>query len=138
MASSILQNQYEAWKQRKQSTTAHAWKALDESSGLWYSPSETISPSDKRMEQGKVVDLLACERATDQPRQFFATSLDALVELLPALIQGAMTGTQLCTLVHEVWMERNAHEKDSKPHLFVPCEELDPAEQQKDFDFVFL
>ena len=58
---------------------------------------EAISPSDERIEQGKVVDMLACERAIDQPRQFFATFLDTLLKLLPALIQ---KGDDKHTAVH--------------------------------------
>lgn len=37
-------------------------------------------------------------------------------------------------LVHKNWMERNSWEKDSRPELFVPFDDLDPAEQQKDID----
>lgn len=38
------------------------------------------------------------------------------------------------TLVHENWMERNPWDKDKRPDLFVPFDNLVPAEQQKDID----
>ena len=43
---------------------------------------------------------------------------------------------ELSKLVHNVWMELNSWEKDHRPNLFKPYDELSPEEQQKDIDVV--
>lgn len=39
---------------------------------------------------------------------------------------------EMSSVVHEAWMERNSWEKESRPHLFVPYEELSEEEKAKD------
>ena len=65
LAAIILQQQFEAWKEQKRTTATYAWKVWNGDSGLWHSPCDLFSDDDERIGQGTLVDLLACEQATD-------------------------------------------------------------------------
>lgn len=44
--------------------------------------------------------------------------------------------TNLPEAIHNIWMKNNSWEKEYKPHLFVPYEELSDDEKNKDIDIV--
>lgn len=47
-------------------------------------------------------------------------------EITPEMIE------EMSSVVHDAWMERNSWEKESRPKLFVPYEELEEKEKVKD------
>lgn len=139
MATNLLQQQFEAWKEHKKMTSSHAWKVLHEESGLWVTPeTQDIDPEDPRIASGKLVDLLQCTMATEQPSQFFETSLNTIVILLPHIIEADWSNEEMCEIIHSIWVDANQHEEHLRPDLFKPFKDLSRQDQEKDYDFLFL
>ena len=118
MSATILQHQFEEWKVNKQSTSSHAFNELEPATGLWRTPATEVSPTDPRIEEGTVIDLLSCTNATDQPKQFYAVSMGTMLTIIPVILEGRHDNFDMCRIIHEVWMDPNNDERDSA--FFVP------------------
>lgn len=55
-----------------------------------------------------------------------------IFERYAKLVQTTIDCEKLPEMVHNVWMELNSWEKDYRPHLFKPYDELSDDEKEKD------
>lgn len=76
-----------SWTESKRATSSHAWKLLDEESGMWIGLEEEVNSDDPRIHEGQLVDLSQRDLATDQPVQFWEASLNTMMILIPHVTQ---------------------------------------------------
>ena len=78
----------------------------------------------------------------DLPLDRKKNNLDAAKVVIDLVYDKVMAGEEItsemteemASVVHDAWMERNSWEKESRPHLFVPYNELPEEEKAKDRD----